>query len=162
MELKQMSPLELIESLQKYPAEEFPEEHSKIKDEIELRKRELHQKEASGGTALSTGEQFLASWKRKKLISTVITVALSLMFGWQLVSGMREPSQAIAILGVILVSYAYSILRVELFLRNEQVITKMKTGGTDREVKEIIKSTWWQKLLLLIAYLGLGAIYVLL
>lgn len=154
-----MSPLELVESLQKYPVDENPETHESIKAEIESRKKQLDNK-AKTGVLNGAGKEYLVSWKKRRLIGTGITLALSLMFGWQILSGLRDPVQASAILGVVLTSYIYSTLRIEFLLKDQKTLESLETAQTNDEVKCITKSSVLQKVIVTCAYVGLGALYV--
>lgn len=167
MELSKLSPLELVEQLQQYPAETHPEEHARIRTEIKSRKQQLAQE--NDAQSIKDDDRKPADiWKeglkKKELYSLVMFVVVVATQVFSILFANRDLVLILILIPVLSATYYDNVYRLKQLQKDATVWGQISEAKSPQEIALLTKPKFWQRLIVLGAYAvatGIGYFYFL-
>lgn len=161
MNIKNLSILELVEALDRYPSESHPEENQALRNEIQNRKTASHREEpGEKGHPSHPSNHFLEGWPKRKRIINCIAALLLASFWGQFFFSNRLLTETLIFTGVLVNGYFFHVFIIEYQLKKPEILAAVQSSSSLSEAMALLQGPFYLRIIQATIFVLLGAAYV--
>ncbi len=161
LNVKNLSTLELVEALDKYPQNEYPKLHSEICLEMTARRNTLQQEVLEEEVQTKhLGSSFITNWEKKKKLMTLGFGLLIILLILQLLVTERSIGFSVLFGCFLISSYLFNVTKISYLLKQDTVIKRLHNCNDQKQLTKILQGPFYLKACEISIAIGLGAAYL--